>query len=259
VKVRAILLDVEGTLVERGRLVAGAVEAVTRLRAGGLTVRFLTNTDAQPPVAVADRLRRLGFDVDDGDVFTPVSAARAHLGRDARLHLLVSAAVRPALADLATDGASATHVVVGDCRDVLDYARLDAAFAALRDGARLVALQRGRYFQAADGDHLDTGAVVAALEFAAGTTAEVVGKPAAEFFARAAESAGVAPDRCLVVGDDATTDVAGGREVGALTVGVRTGKYADQRRGCALPAPDVLLDSVAELPGLLFATPAATT
>jgi ribonucleotide monophosphatase NagD (HAD superfamily) len=54
----------------------------------------------------------------------------------------------------------------------------------------------------------------------------VLGKPSTDFFALAAGSLGVSIQECVVVGDDATTDIAGGREAGARTVQVRTGKYA---------------------------------
>ncbi|KQT01890.1 HAD-IA family hydrolase [Cellulomonas sp. Leaf395] len=144
-----------------------------------------------------------------------------------------------------------THVVVGDCREVLDYALLDTAFRAVRSGATLVALQRGKYFKRPDGDHVDTGAVIAAIEYAADVTARVVGKPSVDYFQAAASSLGVDLAACVVIGDDATTDIAGGRAAGAVTVQVRTGKFADQSRAGAGEQADVTLDSVADLPGLL--------
>ena len=82
-------------------------------------------------------------------------------------------------------------------------------------------------------------------------TARVVGKPSSEYFQAAASSLGVDLSACLVVGDDATTDIAGGRAAGALTVQVRTGKFADQSRTGAGERADVTLDSVADLPALL--------
>jgi HAD superfamily hydrolase (TIGR01458 family) len=249
--VPAALIDLDGTVYSRGVPVPGALTTVTALREAGIRLRFLTNTDSQPPAAVCDRLARMGLEIDPAELFTPVAAAERLLSEEGTGALLVvSEAVRPVLARFVTD-APPSHVVVGDCRDVLDYPLLDSAYRALSSGAELVALQRGRYFRAADGNHLDTGAVVAALEYAAGTSARVVGKPAADFFALAARSAGCLPEECVVVGDDATTDVAGGRAIGARTVQVRTGKYADQQREDAVPAADQVIDSIAGLPALL--------
>ena len=47
--VETVLLDLDGTLYEGSRVVPGAPEAVGRLRALGLTLRFCTNTDSVTP------------------------------------------------------------------------------------------------------------------------------------------------------------------------------------------------------------------
>src|ERR1035438_1161602 len=65
------------------------------------------------------------------------------------------------------------------------YAPRTASFRRLRDGAQLLALQRGRFFLAADGVSLYTGAFVALLEYASGQTARSFGKPSPDFFAMA--------------------------------------------------------------------------
>jgi HAD superfamily hydrolase (TIGR01458 family) len=248
-----VLLDLDGTTYDRGTLVPGADAAVAALRAAGHTVRFCTNTDSFAEQQILDRIRGFGIPVEPGDVFTPVTAAQRILAAapGGRTLVLGNAAVRSELSAStrlvdAPDAATATHVVVGDCSDDLTYPLLDAAFHAVRAGAELLALQRGRYFRGADGDHLDTGAVVAAIEYAAEADARVLGKPSADFLRLAA---GPVPlDQVWVVGDDGGTDILMARRDGARSVQVRTGKYADQ------PGPDLAaftIDSVAELPGLL--------
>ncbi|GAA3954638.1 TIGR01458 family HAD-type hydrolase [Actinomadura viridis] len=247
---RAVLLDLEGTLYAQGAPVAGAAEAVGALRSRGLALRFLTNTDSKPGARIVEELAGFGLDIPLEELFTPVVAAKALFTSGSRVYLMVAEALTDEFAGVAAEPPY-THVLVGDCRETLDYALLDGAFRALRGGAELVALQRGRYFKRADGDHLDTGAVVAALEYAAGCTARVVGKPSPDFFRLAARSAGVDVAECVVVGDDVTTDVAGGRAAGAVTVRVRTGKYADQRAEGLAGAADHTVDSVADLPDLI--------
>lgn len=249
--IRAVLLDLEGTLHARGAAVEGAAAAVEALRAAGLRLRFLTNTDSKPTVRIQAELARYGLSVRLEELFTPVVAAQQLLAAPAsRVYPLVSSALLTELPNLAA-GPPYTHVLIGDCRDVLDYPALDGAFRAVRDGAELLALQRGRYFKRADGDHLDTGAVVAAIEYAAGTTARVLGKPAVDFFELAARSLGVPSEACLIVGDDASTDIAGGEAAGSATVQVRTGKYPDQLVEGLTGRATYECDSVAQLPALL--------
>jgi len=255
---RAVLLDLEGTLYANDEALPGAAEAITRLRGLGLGLRFVTNTDSKTTARIAADLARYGLDIDENELFTPVVAAqRLFAAPGTRPYTLLSDALSPLFpvngggSEGASGGEEFTHVLVGDCRDTLDYPRLDEAFRALRAGAHLVALQRGRYFKRADGDHVDTGAIVAALEYAAGVTARVLGKPATDFFTLAADSLGVPVASCLAVGDDATTDITGGLRAGLRTVQVRTGKYADQHVEGVTGQAHHTLASVADLPALL--------
>ncbi|MFC3986958.1 HAD-IIA family hydrolase [Actinoplanes siamensis] len=247
-----ILLDLDGTLRERGEVVPGAAQAIVELRRAGHTVRVFTNTDSRSEAALVQRVRRARIPVALGEVFTPVVAAKRLLTPDSRVLVLADPEVRDDLAGHAPPAGDPTHVIVGDCRQTLDYPGLDAAFRAVRNGAELLALQRGRYFRAADGDHLDTGAVVAAIEYASGRSARVLGKPSPDFFRLAAAAPA---GRVWVVGDDRTTDILMANEAGATSVQVRTGKYADQRAAGDLPRPVHVIDSVADLPALLAAQP----
>ncbi len=247
----AVLLDLDGTLYAGEKVLPGAVETLAALHDRDATLRFLTNTDSRPPAAVLEELVEYGFDVNPDELFTPIVAAERLLEGlpEVRLHTLVAPDVQPCFARF--DGAPPyTHVLVGDCREALDYAALDAAFRALRGGAELVALQRGRYYKRADGDHVDAGAVVAGLEYAADVKATVVGKPSGDFFALCLSSADATAEDSIVVGDDVSTDIAGGHAAGLRTVLVRTGKYADAPGGADSEA-DHVIDSIADLPGLL--------
>jgi HAD superfamily hydrolase (TIGR01509 family) len=158
--------------------------------------------------------------------------------------------VRRLLADrLAGPGEAVTHVLIADPSFGATYDDLDAAFRALRGGAELLATQVNRVALRDDGEHLDTGGWVRLLEYATGRTAKVLGKPSPEFFTATLDALGRGPETALVVGDDLEADVGGGRAVGAATVLVRSGK--GDRRPSAGAGPDAVVDSVADLPGLL--------
>ncbi|KGM08488.1 HAD-IIA family hydrolase [Cellulomonas bogoriensis] len=255
---QTVLLDLEGTLYTRDGVIDGAAEAVRRLRADGHVLRFLTNTDSQGTADLHAALVARGLEVPAQELFTPVVAASVALADDpgARVLVLGTAAVTAELAARLTvvgPGEEPTHVVVGDVRHSLTYDLLDGAFAALHGGARLVALQKGRFFLSGGVAHLDTGAVVAALEHAAAVEALVVGKPSTDFVRLALRSApgSMDPGRTWVVGDDASTDVAMGLAFGARTVQVRTGKFALQSGDPSLPRAGAVVDSVADLPELM--------
>jgi HAD superfamily hydrolase (TIGR01458 family) len=108
-------------------------------------------------------------------------------------------------------------------------------------------LQRNRFWQEVDGLSLDAGPFVAALEYASGKTATVVGKPDPAFFEAALWDLGLQAKDVAMVGDDPESDVAGAQRAGLRSIQVKTGKY---RPGAAEEA-DAEIDSIADLPAIL--------
>jgi HAD superfamily hydrolase (TIGR01458 family) len=216
-------------------------------------VRFCTNTDSIPPAALADRLARRGFQTSEEELVTPVAVAERLFASASQARVLAVAAdeVRQLLDRfLAGPGEPATHVLVADPSYGATYDDLDAAFRALRAGAELVATQVNRVAVRDDGEHLDTGGWVRLLEYATGSSARVLGKPSPEFFTAPLDALGRGAQSALVVGDDLAADIGGGHAVGAATVLVRSGK-GDRPQPGVDAEPDAVVDSVADLPGLL--------
>lgn len=251
VPVTAVLLDIQGTLLAGdGSTVAGAAEAVTRLKEMALPVRFVTNIDSVPVAEITARLVGAGIPATDSEVFSPVSAAKRFLARSGRprCHLLLPPSIELEFEEFRAHGIDVDWVVVGDCRDGFTYERLNAAFRLIRGGAQLLALQKGRWFVSPSGPSLDTGAFVTALEYATGGQAHVVGKPSTELMRMALEDVGGDPYSVVMVGDDVRSDIPGAHAVGARSVLVRTGKFSLTELERSEIKPDLLLDSVADLP-----------
>ncbi len=112
-------------------------------------------------------------------------------------------------------------------------------------------MHRGLYWRTSQGLQLDTGAFLAGLEQAAGAEADVVGKPAAAFFATALARLGASADGTVMIGDDIDTDVLAAQRQGLTGVLVKTGKYLPRTHRAATGTPDHVLDSFAGLPALL--------
>jgi len=248
----ALLLDLDGNLYFKGEPLPGAIDTVAELRRRGVTMRFLTNTDSKAPASVAAGLQAMGFDIDAAEVFTPASAVAQFFAQNPgkRCHCLLSEELNWLFAPYISADGQADYVIVGDCRQAVTYDFLNRAFQQVMGGAGIIALQRGRYFVRANGYNLDTGAFVAMLEYASGKEARVLGKPSAEFFNLCLDEIGVRAADVAVVGDDVTTDIVGARNIGATAVLVRTGKFSPQALRDAPQQPDLVLDSVADLPGL---------
>jgi HAD superfamily hydrolase (TIGR01458 family) len=252
VQPRGLLLDIDGTVLDSGRLIEGAGAAIATLRARRVPLLFATNTSRKSRAAVARSLRDVGLPVEDADVLSASAAAAVTLrARGVRkLCALLAPAALPDFDgfELVDEGAEA--VVVGDMGAGLTYELLNTAFRCLLDGARLVATHRNRYWKADDGRFaIDAGAFIAALEYAAQVEAELVGKPAPGFFRAAADVLGLPAADLAIVGDDLEADIAGGRAAGLTTFAVRTGKFRDDDLAATPPdrTPHRVLDSVREV------------
>jgi HAD superfamily hydrolase (TIGR01458 family) len=257
---RAVLADVDGTLLDHDRAYPGAGAAVDALRRAGIRVAAITNTTRRPRVATAEALRTAGIDLDDDEVFVPAALARTRIVESGatRAMLLVPDGCRPDFAGVREDDDAPDWVVVGDLGFGFGYERLNAAFRALRSGARLLALHKSRFWDAGPGRglSLDAGPFVAALEYASGIAAEVLGKPSPDFFRLAARAIGVPPHEVLVVGDGIVNDVEGAASAGCATALVRTGAFRPDDLASASVRPGLVLGSIADLPAALALPPA---
>jgi HAD superfamily hydrolase (TIGR01458 family) len=250
---RAVLLDLDGVLYVEDEPVPGAREAVAELRERGLALRFVTNTTARPRRRILERLERLGFALDPAELATPAALAVrvCHDRGHRRVALVMNEEVKEDFAELDEVGEDAEAVVIGDLGSDFGYEILNRAFRQLVDGAELIALQKNRFWMTPDGLSLDVGPFVAALEYAARRDALVVGKPAQAFFATILAGIPAEPGAAAMVGDDVESDVGGALAAGLEGVLVRTGKYREDALRDSGIEPSAIVDSVADVPGLL--------
>ncbi len=252
---RAILFDMDGVVYNSEHPIEGAAEALRWVQTSRIPHLFLSNTTSRGRDLLVEKLRKFGIAARPDDILTPCVAAAEHLrtaGGSVALFVTPKArsefAGLPCLPDDAEQGAR--HVVIGDLGDGWDFRTLNRAFRLLHSNpeASLVALGGTRFWQAPDGLRLDAGPFVAALEYATGRKPIVCGKPAEPFFQAAAAKLGVAPEEILMIGDDIDIDVGGAQRAGLRGALVRTGKFRPADLDHAVK-PDVVLDSVAALPG----------
>jgi HAD superfamily hydrolase (TIGR01458 family) len=255
-RVGAVLIDIDGVLTVSWEPIGGAVAAVEHLRATGIPLALVTNTTSRSRDSIAAALAAAGFPVAGRDILTAPAVAAAYLREHypgARCLLLNSGDIGNDLAGITLAGEDdpVDVVLIGGAGPEFSYQALNRAFGCLEAGARLVAMSRGMYWRTSNGLQLDSGAFVAGLEQAAGTAAEVVGKPSEAFFSAALADLDVTARDALMIGDDIVNDVLAAQHCGLTGVLVKTGKYLARTHASAPAAPDHVLDSIADLPWLL--------
>lgn len=246
--IRGLLLDLDGTIYEGEETLPGALEFVSALREQGYPFRFVTNTTSRCRATLVVKLRQLGIAAKENDVFAPPYAAAQYLHAQTvvRACLLVQEDARRDFEGIAHTAEGVSHVVVGDLGRQWTYEELNQAFRLLMEGAELIALGKTRYWHAPDGLQLDAGPFVAALEYASGKEARVLGKPAAPFFRQAVNDLGLSPEQVAMVGDDIEMDVGGAQQMGLTGILVCTGKFREEDLDGPIK-PELVVGSMADL------------
>jgi len=249
----AFLIDLDGVMYVGGTVIPGAREAIRFLEEQGYPFRFVSNTTRKSRHTIAGHLETMGFSIPESHIFTPATAAAAYLVQNRRKSAMLLTTMDVAGEIMASAGivqhpVTAESVVVGDAGDRFTYGELNSAFRRLLEGAELIALEKDRYWMGTDGMMLSAGPFVAALEYATGREALVMGKPSPSFFLQALASMGAEPATAVMIGDDVVTDVGGATSCGLSGILVRTGKFREEALARAPCPPAAVLDSIADLP-----------
>ncbi|KAI8325407.1 hypothetical protein GQ54DRAFT_254836 [Martensiomyces pterosporus] len=227
--IKGALLDLSGTLHIDNAVTPRAVEALRELRAAGVKVRFVTNSTKTSDETLYAKLAKLGFELERSEIFTSLSAAKRLVQEKGYRPLLLLE--DDALEQFAGIEQSEPYnaVVVGLAPSKFDYAHMDCAFTALLSGADLVGIHRAKYYASSESVlSMGPGGFIAALEYASGKQATLVGKPKKEFYQLALADIGLqdSPESVAMIGDDVLADLGGGaQELGLKRFLVRTGKY----------------------------------
>ena len=224
--IRAVLLDLSGVLYVGDQAVDGAVASVNELKVAGIPHCFITNTTRRTQQAIVSSLNKLGFDIASEDILTAASATLDYIKEHhLKPHSLVHANLKEQFSVIESD--SPDTVVLGDAAEDFNYLNLNRAFRVLmqHEGNHLVSMGYNRYFRESGGLSLDLGAFTAALEFASGRQAIIMGKPSADFFLQAVSRLDREPSQVLMIGDDVESNVNGALDAGLQACLVKTGKY----------------------------------
>lgn len=251
--IQGVLFDLDGVLYVGNAPIPGAIEAVNQIRNAGKLCRFVTNTSTLSLGSLQKKLRDLGFEVAQSEIMSAPQAALQFLQQQSNpiCRLLLADDVKQDFSHLKQSDTEANFIVIGDIGNAWTYAMLNELFACLMQGAKLIAIHKNRFWQTEHGLQMDIGAFVHGLEYASNTQAMLIGKPSADFFNMALTDMQLNASQVLMVGDDIDSDIGGAQNAGLLGALVRTGKYRQAYAEASAICPDVVVDSIADLPALL--------
>lgn len=261
--IEGFAIDLDGVVWLSREPIPGSIEALGRLREGGRPLVFVTNDPRSTRSELAARLTELGAPADPAEILTSATAAAAalaHSSPGARALAIGTESLARELAEHGIDvvgqdelgdgrpdaeiAGGIDAVVVGGGAG-FDYDLLRRTADVVRAGAELWATNKDPTYPTARGLVPGTGAIVAAIEVASGTSANNVGKPEPGLFREALAQLGV--ERALMAGDSLHSDIAGAAAAGMTTAFLLTGRDGREDIGAAPTAPDLVFDDLAAL------------
>ena len=250
---RGWLFDLDGTIYLGERLIPGADTAIAALRAAGRRVAFLSNKPLQTRAEYAAKLTRLGVPASPDDVInSSLVLARYLRDRDPGAPVFVIGEP-PMLDEMRAHGFEVRPdervrwVVIAFDR-TFDYAKLNVALQAVKQGARLIATNPDRTCPVEGGEIPDCAGMIAAVEAVTDKKVEaIVGKPSPIILEVALAALGVPARDAAIVGDRIETDIVMGRRLGLGTVLVLSGVTRPDDPRIAAVAPDHVVRSVRDL------------
>lgn len=261
-EVRHVALDMDGTIYRGGTLFPWTNPFLALLAELGISYSFLTNNSSKSSQDYLKHLARLGLHATAEQLFTSTQATVQYL-RDAypsarRLFVLGTVSMR---AELTADGYVMTEDSAADEPDavVLGF-DLELAYPRLCRAAWWV--KQGKPYLASHPDLVcptdaptvlvDCGSIMAAIQAATGREPDaVLGKPDPRMLRGLLQRHALHPGQLAMVGDRLYTDMEMARRAGALGALVLSGEATVEDAARSEPAPDLVVQDLAELGQLL--------
>ena len=249
--IRNYLMDMDGVIIREDRLVPGADAFIDRLQEVGCAFLILTNNSTYTPRDLAARLRHMGLDVADRDIWTSALATAKFLADqrpNGTAFVIGEAGLTTALYEVGytQSDRDPDYVVLGETR-TYSFERIQRGIRLIANGARFIATNPDPTGPSPEGLVPATGSVAALISRATGIEPYFVGKPNPLMMRSALRAIDAHSESTVMIGDRMDTDIISGMEAGMKTVLVLTG-ITDRETADRFPfQPSRIVDSVADL------------
>jgi 4-nitrophenyl phosphatase len=253
--IKNIIFDMDGVLYRGETAIPGAGEAVAALRKKGMKIFFFTNNAEKTRKQFVERLNSFGVFAKEEEVYTTSYGAAVYIKKNLP-GKKVFAFSSGTIEELKKHGipillTKKAEVVVAGLDLELNYGKLADAVQAINSGAAFIATNEDNSYPVEDAILPGAGAIVAALSSTTGVKPVLIGKPEPYLLDIMIKEHKLKKDETLMVGDRLQTDILMANREGLHSALVLSGiSTREEIEKCGL-IPDFVLDSVAELPGIL--------
>ena len=241
-RVRIFLLDLDGTFYLGDKIFPWSLDFVNTVRSQNKNFIFVTNNSSRHGRYYVEKIRRMGLDITDDQVFTSGEATIYHLLKynyPKKLYLMGTPDLEEEFQEAGFElTAEEPELVVLGFDMTLTYAKLRTACDLIRKGIPFMATHPDINCPTPTGPIPDAGSMIALIKASTGVEPKIIGKPYPEMVEALRAKYGLEdPETVAMVGDRLYTDIAMGRAAGIKSILVLSGEtqLADLERSEVQP------------------------
>ncbi len=250
----AFICDMDGVIYHGNRIIPHVEDFVKWLRENDKKFLFLTNSSERSPRELAQKLGRMGLEVDESHFYTSALATASFLASQCKggsVYVIGEPGLTFALyeAGFSMNDVNPDYVVFGETRS-LNYEKIEKAVRLVMNGAKLIGTNSDLTAPAENGIIPACRALVAPIEMTTGKNAYFVGKPNPLMMRHALKQLGCHRIEAAIIGDRMDTDIVAGIESELDTVLVLSGVSTIDTVSKFPYRPKYILRDVGEIAGV---------
>ena len=249
--VKAIFLDLDGTIYLGGNLIPGAIEFLARCKEQGIQRYFLSNNSSKSVDQYVAKLHNMGIPCSAEDVLLSTHDLLSWLQREGvtKTWAIATEGMCQMMEDvgISTRDESPEYVVLGYDTEI-SYEKISTGSIHMHKGVPLVASHPDMVCPSPEGGLPDVGAYLAMLKVTTGKgPVHITGKPNPGMIMHKIEELGLEPSECAMVGDRLYTDMEMAIKANCVSVLVLSGEATVEDLHNSGKDVSVVVDSVDSL------------
>lgn len=224
------IFDLDGTIYRGEHLIPNADKVVNHLKHSGKRIIFVSNKTTGTAKDYYFLLKNWGLSVEESEIINATIVASSYLGKNFYGEAFFAIGEDSFRNEIEKSGLKYSEVqgeiniVLITLDRTLNYKKLEIAARALESGARFFAANIDDTCPVDDGEVIDAGSTISALQKRTHRKLELhFGKPSELMFNEIKDRLQFIPEKTLLIGDRIETDIKMGSDFGLDTAIVHTG------------------------------------
>lgn len=245
---KGFIIDMEGTLINSGKPIPGAIDFINYLNKNCIQYYIVTNTVSKTIEQYEEILMHIGIEIVKEKIVNPIIVLNTYLRENGiNKYFFVGPDKTKKLLPETLKYDIPDYIIFCDFENIeLNYDYMNNIFQYIKRGAKIITTSYSDFYVSKNEFKMDTGIFVKMYEALTDKKAINVGKPS-EIIYKTAINKFIELDRnnICVIGDDGFSDIMGAKEIGMETIMVKTGIYrnGDEKKY----KPNKIIENLSEI------------